>query len=60
MKFKLDNRENSAKKKNSGRAQIKLEVASVNAKKTAYDRGDGSDYSSDNADSDNETERVYY
>ena len=60
VKFRLNKRESSAKKMNSGAAQIKLEVAFAKATKTAYEHGDGSDYNNDNDDSDSETEHLYY
>ena len=60
MKFRLDKRENSAKKRSAGRVQIKLETTFAKATETAYGHGDGGNYSSDNDDSDIETERLYY
>ena len=46
----------SAKKRNSRGVQIEFEAAFAKETKTAYDRSDCSDYSSDNDDSDSETE----
>ena len=43
MKVDLTKKENTAKKRKAGRAQMKLEAAFAKAAKTAYDDGDGSD-----------------
>ena len=56
MKFRLDKRESSVKRRNTEGVQIKLEAAFAKATTTPYDHGDGKDYSSDNDDSDSETE----
>ena len=50
IEFQLGKRESSAKK-TEARVQIKLEANFAKATKTAYDHGNGSDYSSANDDS---------
>ena len=56
IKFRLDKRENAATKWNARGVQIKLEAAFVKSTKAAYDHGYGSDYNSDNDDSNSKTE----
>ena len=60
MKFRLDKRENSAKKRR--RCPDEAPDSFCQGEKTACDHGDGSDYSIDNDDcnSEAETEPVYY